>query len=69
MDFRVRFKFKDKGSSWINEDVLSIQFGKLIGGLPYGTTIYKNPNGSKEKNNLYFMVSDIGSITPFALVE
>ena len=61
--------FQDIGKSWIEEDVLFIQFKKLFGGLPYGATIYNNPDGSIETKNQYFMVSDIGSITPFILIE
>ena len=58
--------FQDMGKSWIKGDVLFIQYNKLFGGLPYGTTIYRNPDGSRESKNQYFMISDIGSITPFA---
>jgi adenylate cyclase len=61
--------YQDKGKSWIEGDVFFIQFEKLIGGLPYGTIIYRNPDGSRESKNQYFMVSDIGSITPFAPTE
>jgi hypothetical protein len=58
--------FQDNGKSWVDGDVFFIKFKKLFGGLPYGTIIYRNPDGSGESNNQYFMVSDIGSITPFA---
>jgi tetratricopeptide (TPR) repeat protein len=60
---------QDMGKSWVEGDVLFIQFKKLFGGLPYGTIIYTNPDGSRESKNQYFMVSDIGSITPFAPTE
>ena len=60
---------QDMGKSWVEGDVLFIQFKKLYGGLPYGTIIYRNPDGSRESKNQYFMVSDIGSITPFAPTE
>jgi len=68
------FQFKmgdlqDKGISWIEEDVILFQYNKLYGGLPFGATLYKNPEGSTESKNQYFIVSDIGSITPVALVE
>ena len=62
-------KFPTMGKSWIEGDVFFIQFEKLIGGLPYGTIIYRNPDGSRESKNQYLMVSDIGSITPFAPTE
>jgi TolB-like protein len=58
--------FQDNGKSWVDGDVFFIKFKKLFGGLPYGTIIYRNPDGSGESNNQYYMVSDIGSITPFA---
>jgi adenylate cyclase len=61
--------FQDKGKSWVEGDVFFIQFKKLYGGLPYGTIIYRNPDGSMESENQYLMVSDIGSITPFAPTE
>ena len=61
--------FQDIGKSWVEGDVFFIQFEKLIGGLPYGTTIYRNPDGSVEEKNQYFMVSDIGSITTFSPAE
>ena len=61
--------YQDKGKSWIEGDVFFIQFEKLIGGLPYGTIIYRNPDGSRESKNQYLLVSDIGSITPFAPTE
>ncbi len=68
-DFTIKGAFQDKGQSWVEGDVLFIQFKKIIGGLPYGTTIYRNPHGSRERDNEYFMVSDIGTITPFAATE
>jgi len=61
--------FQDKGKSWVEGDVFFIQFEKLFSGLPYGTIIYRNPDGSGESKNQYFMVSDIGSITPFVPIE
>ena len=61
--------FQDKGKSWVEGDVFFIQFKKLYGGLPFGTIIYRNPDGSGESMNQYFMVSDFGSITPFAPIE
>ena len=61
--------FQDMGKSWVEGDVFFIQFEKLFSGLPYGTTIYRNPDGSMEGKNQYLIVSDIGSITPFAPTE
>jgi TolB-like protein/class 3 adenylate cyclase len=61
--------FKDTGKSWVERDICFIQFDKFLGGLPYGTVIYRNPDGSMESQNQYLMVSDTGSITPFAPIE
>ena len=60
---------QDNGKSWVEGDVLFIQFDKLFGSLPYGAIIYRNPDGSLESKNQYLIVSDIGSITPFAPTE
>ena len=61
--------FQDMGKSWVEGDVLFIQYKKIFGGLPFGTIIYKNPDGSGESMNQYLLVSDFGSITPFAPIE
>lgn len=61
--------FQDHGKSWVEGDVIFIQYKRLLGGLPYGATIYRNPDGSRDSKNQYFIVSDIGSITPVALIE
>jgi hypothetical protein len=68
--FKVDFgSFQDEGKSWVEGDVFFIKFKKMFGGLPCGTIIYRNPDGSGESKNQYFMVSDVGSITPFAPTE
>lgn len=61
--------FKDTGKSWVERDIFFIQFDKFLGGLPYGTVIYRNPDGSMESQNEYLIVSDTGSITPFAPID
>ena len=61
--------FQDMGKSWVEGDVLFIQYKKIFGGLPFGTIIYKNPDGSGESMNQYLLISDFGSITPFAPIE
>ena len=70
MEFKyITGPYQEMGKSWVEGDVLFLQFEKILGGLPYGTTIFRNPDGSRESKNQYFMVSDIGSITPFAPTE
>ncbi|MGD8702636.1 MAG: tetratricopeptide repeat protein, partial [Desulfosarcina sp.] len=61
--------FQDTGKSWVEGDIFFIQFQKLFSGLPYGSNIYGNPDGSSENKNRYLIVSDIGSITPFIPTE
>jgi adenylate cyclase len=68
--FKVDFgSFQDEGKSWVEGDVFFLKFKKMFRGLPFGTIIYRNPDGSGESKNQYFMVSDLGSITPFAPTE
>ena len=43
--------FKDTGKSWVKGDVCFIQFKKMYGDLPYGATVYRNPDGTKEAKN------------------
>jgi len=61
--------FQDQGKSLVEGDVIFLQYKKFMGGLPYGSTIYRNPDGSRNIKNQYLMVSDVGSITPVALIE
>jgi TolB-like protein/predicted Zn-dependent protease len=61
--------YQDMGKSWVEGDVFFIKFEKFLGGLPYGTTIYRNPDGSRESKNQYFMVSVTGAITAFSPTE
>ncbi|HSN23089.1 MAG TPA: tetratricopeptide repeat protein, partial [Methylomicrobium sp.] len=47
------FKFmrgadQDTGKSWVQGDVFFLQFEKLYGGFPFGMTIFRNPDGSRE---------------------
>jgi TolB-like protein/class 3 adenylate cyclase len=68
-EFKITGAYQDSGQSWVEGDVFFIKFEKLFSGLPYGTVIYRNPDGSVESQNQYLMVSDMGSITPFASTE
>jgi TolB-like protein len=61
--------FQNSGKSWVEGNVFFSQSEKLFGGLPYGATIFRNPNGSKESKNEYFMVTDMRVNIPFALTE
>jgi adenylate cyclase len=61
--------FQNSGKSWVEENVFFSQSEKLFGGLPYGATIFRNPDGSRENKNEYYMVNDLRGITPFAPTE
>jgi len=69
-EFKVlRGAYQDAGKSWIEGDVIFSQFEKQFGGIPYGSAIFRNPDGSKERGNEYYMVNDMRGISPFATVE
>jgi tetratricopeptide (TPR) repeat protein len=68
-DLKITGAYEDVGKSWVEGDVFFIQWEKHFGGLPWGTIIYENPDGSMESQNQYFMVSDMGSITPFTITK
>ena len=61
--------FQNTGKSWVEENVFFSQSEKLFGGLPYGNTIFRNPGGSRESKNEYYMVNDLRGINPFAPTE
>jgi TolB-like protein len=68
-DLKITGAYEDVGKSWVEGDVFFIQWEKHFGGLPWGTIIYKNPDGSMESQDQYLMVSDMGSITPFTITK
>ena len=61
--------FQNTGKSWVEGNVFFSQSEKLFGGLPYGNTIFRNPDGSRESKNEYYMVNDLRGINPFAPTE
>jgi len=61
----IRGTNQNTGKSWVDGDVFFIQ-SKNFGGIPVGLTIFRNPDGSKENKNEYYMVSGLGGITLFA---
>jgi adenylate cyclase len=61
--------FQNTGKSWVEGDVFFVQTEKLFGGIPYGSAIFRNPDGSKENKNEYFMVTDMRFNLPFAPTE
>ena len=68
-EFKYTGAIMDSGKSWVEGDVFINKFDKFLGGLPWGTIIYRNPEGSMESQNQYIMVSGTGTITPFAPME
>ena len=65
----IRGAYQDTGKSWVEGDVFFVQFEKQFGGLPFGMTIFRNPGGSRESKNEYYMVNDLRGINPFAPTE
>jgi hypothetical protein len=65
----TRGAYQENGKYWVEEDVLFAQFDKRYDRLPLGSTIFRNPGGTKEDKNEYFMLVDIGVIVPFAIVD
>jgi tetratricopeptide (TPR) repeat protein len=61
--------FQNSGKSWVEGNVFFSQSEKLFGGIPYGSAIFRNPDGSRESKNEYFMVTDMRFNIPFALTE
>jgi tetratricopeptide (TPR) repeat protein len=69
-DFKYRRgAYQETGKYWVEDDVLFAQFDKRYDRLPLGSTIFKNPTGTKEDKNEYFILVDVGVIVPFAVVE
>jgi hypothetical protein len=58
----------DSGKSWIEDDMLCDQWDNLYEGLKDCWPIYRNPEGTPEKNDEYLGVPNY-SIYPFSTVE
>ncbi len=58
----------DIGKSRVEGDVLCTQFQKRMWGVEYCATVFRNPNGTRERRNEYFFVTDIGP-APFSLLR
>ena len=58
----------DTGKSWIEEDMLCDQWDNLYEGLRDCWVIYRNPEGTPEKNDEYLAAPGYG-IYPFSQVE
>jgi len=50
--------YREKGRSWIEDDMLCEQWQIAINGLKHCMSIFRNPEGSLEKKNEYIAVSD-----------
>lgn len=57
----------DSGKSWIEDDMICDQWENLYEGLMDCWPIYRNPEGTFEKNDEYLGVPDYG-IYPFSIV-
>ncbi len=53
----------DIGKTRVENDLLCNQFQKYMGGVEYCATVFKNPNGTRERMDEYFAITDIGFTT------
>ena len=58
----------DSGKSWIEDDMLCDQWENLYGGLKDCWPVYRNPEGTAEKNDEYLGAPGYG-VYPFSPVE
>ncbi len=56
------------GKSWVEDDVLCQQYQKRWQGLEYCSTVFRNPKGTYEGKDEYFLCRDIG-FSPFSVVR
>jgi tetratricopeptide (TPR) repeat protein len=53
-------KFLGSGKSWVEGDDLCNQWEKVFGGVKYCMDAYRNPEGTPEQKNDYFLITDYG---------
>jgi len=58
----------DTGKSWIEGDMICQQYQKRFWGLEFCSTVFRNPNGTYEGKDKYFLFQDFGSVA-FSLVR
>jgi len=58
----------DTGKSWIEGDSAFFQFDTLYEGRKLSYEVYRNPHGTPERMNEYFMINDWG-IWRFSVVD
>ena len=58
----------DTGKSWIEGDSLFAQFETRIEGRKFSGEVYRNPDGTPQRMNEYFIIFDFG-IFPFSVEE
>jgi len=58
----------DTGISRIEGDMICTKFQKMLWGIEYCATVFRNPRGTNESKDEHFLCTDIG-FTPFSLVK
>jgi tetratricopeptide (TPR) repeat protein len=58
----------DIGKTRIEGNTMCMRFQKNFGGIEFGMTVFRNPGGTYEDKDEYFMYSDLGRII-FSLVK
>ncbi len=58
----------DTGKSWIEGGMICQQYQKSWWGLEFCSTVFRNPKGTYESKDEYFLCRDVG-FSPFSLVR
>ena len=58
----------DRGKSWIDGDVVCQHYQKRWEGLEFHSTVFRNPKGTYERKDEYFLCRDVG-FAPFSVVR
>jgi hypothetical protein len=58
----------DTGMSRIEGDMICTKFQKMLWGVEFCATVFRNPRGTHESKDEYFFCTDMG-LTPFSLVK
>ena len=58
----------DTGKSWIEGDTICQQYQRRFSGLEFCSTVFRNPKGTYEGNDEYFLCRDFG-FSPFSLTR
>jgi adenylate cyclase len=58
----------DRGKSWVEGDLLCVQFQKRYWGIEYCMTVFRNPRGTYESKDEYLNITDYG-FSPWSIAR